>query len=390
MGKVHGSLARAGKVRGQTPKVAKQDKKKKPRGRAHKRMQYNRRFVTAGEAEAKSDVPSTSVIRFGPGDFGRAISRIAVAQVCESIGFEGFNESALDSLADVAIRYISDLGKTSKFYANLAGRTECNVFDVVQGLEDIGMSQGFSGASEIHTDCVVSSGAIKEIKEYVEMAEEIPFAQPVPRFPVIRERKMIPSFCADGTPVWNERVSDPRTDKIELARQHRKAERSLLSLQQRLVSNGSSVAATSAEPDDGGNGLGVNKMVNPFLAKPLLAGERDVSPVNLPAKLSVEKHTEKHVSLLETFAPAIEAMRDGLESGSDGEKILPKNRTSVYLEFKSGKKVFGEPLDLRIRNKAGGRTASWFGREDEKDDKKRRVEFILRQSMENQQELPQL
>jgi len=45
---VHGSLARAGKVRGQTPKVAKQDKKKKPRGRAHKRMQYNRRFVTAG------------------------------------------------------------------------------------------------------------------------------------------------------------------------------------------------------------------------------------------------------------------------------------------------------------------------------------------------------
>ncbi|RZC68447.1 hypothetical protein C5167_031676 [Papaver somniferum] len=50
MGKVHGSLARAGKVRGQTPKVAKQDKKKKPRGRAHKRMQYNRRFVTAGKA----------------------------------------------------------------------------------------------------------------------------------------------------------------------------------------------------------------------------------------------------------------------------------------------------------------------------------------------------
>ncbi|KAF7086710.1 hypothetical protein CFC21_089977 [Triticum aestivum] len=34
MGKVHGSLARAGKVRGQTPKVAKQDKKKQPRGRA--------------------------------------------------------------------------------------------------------------------------------------------------------------------------------------------------------------------------------------------------------------------------------------------------------------------------------------------------------------------
>jgi small subunit ribosomal protein S30e len=44
-GKVHGSLARAGKVKSQTPKVPKQEKKKQPRGRAKKRIQYNRRFV---------------------------------------------------------------------------------------------------------------------------------------------------------------------------------------------------------------------------------------------------------------------------------------------------------------------------------------------------------
>ncbi|ORY35885.1 40S ribosomal protein S30 [Naematelia encephala] len=45
MGKVHGSLARAGKVRSQAPKVEKQEKKKTPKGRAKKRLQYNRRFV---------------------------------------------------------------------------------------------------------------------------------------------------------------------------------------------------------------------------------------------------------------------------------------------------------------------------------------------------------
>ncbi|TBU52504.1 ribosomal protein S30-domain-containing protein [Dichomitus squalens] len=45
MGKVHGSLARAGKVKSQTPKVEKQEKKKVPKGRAKKRMLYNRRFV---------------------------------------------------------------------------------------------------------------------------------------------------------------------------------------------------------------------------------------------------------------------------------------------------------------------------------------------------------
>merc|ERR1712048_1147580 len=44
-GKVHGSLARAGKVKGQTPKVDAQEKKKKKTGRAKRRKQYNRRFV---------------------------------------------------------------------------------------------------------------------------------------------------------------------------------------------------------------------------------------------------------------------------------------------------------------------------------------------------------
>ncbi|XP_009117523.1 40S ribosomal protein S30 [Brassica rapa] len=55
-----GSLARAGKVRGQTPKVAKQDKKKKPRGRAHKRLQHNRRFVTAVVGFGKKRGPNSS------------------------------------------------------------------------------------------------------------------------------------------------------------------------------------------------------------------------------------------------------------------------------------------------------------------------------------------
>jgi small subunit ribosomal protein S30e len=45
MGKVHGSLARAGKVKSQTPKVEKQEKEKAPTGRAKKRELYNHRFV---------------------------------------------------------------------------------------------------------------------------------------------------------------------------------------------------------------------------------------------------------------------------------------------------------------------------------------------------------
>uniref|UniRef100_A0A8D1VBT7 Ubiquitin-like protein FUBI n=1 Tax=Sus scrofa TaxID=9823 RepID=A0A8D1VBT7_PIG len=57
-GKVHGSLARAGKVRGQTPKVAKQEKKKT--GRAKRRMQYNRCFVNVVPTFGKMKGPDAN------------------------------------------------------------------------------------------------------------------------------------------------------------------------------------------------------------------------------------------------------------------------------------------------------------------------------------------
>ncbi|XP_038267655.1 40S ribosomal protein S30-like [Dermochelys coriacea] len=58
-GKVHGSLARAGKVGGQTPKVAKQEKKKKT-GCAKRCMQYNRRFVNIVPGFGKKKGPNAN------------------------------------------------------------------------------------------------------------------------------------------------------------------------------------------------------------------------------------------------------------------------------------------------------------------------------------------
>ncbi|GAQ42076.1 40S ribosomal eS30 domain-containing protein [Aspergillus tubingensis] len=59
MGKVHGSLARAGKVKAATPKVEKQEKPKSPKGRARKRLIYTRRFVnvtlTGGKRKHESE-----------------------------------------------------------------------------------------------------------------------------------------------------------------------------------------------------------------------------------------------------------------------------------------------------------------------------------------------
>ncbi|XP_069676298.1 ubiquitin-like FUBI-ribosomal protein eS30 fusion protein [Periplaneta americana] len=59
-GKVHGSLARAGKVKGQTPKVDKQEKKKKKTGRAKRRIQYNRRFVNVVQGFGRRRGPNAN------------------------------------------------------------------------------------------------------------------------------------------------------------------------------------------------------------------------------------------------------------------------------------------------------------------------------------------
>merc|ERR1712241_927210 len=59
-GKVHGSLARAGKVRGRTPKVDAQEKKKKKTGRAKRRIQYNRRFVNVVQTFGRRRGPNAN------------------------------------------------------------------------------------------------------------------------------------------------------------------------------------------------------------------------------------------------------------------------------------------------------------------------------------------
>merc|ERR1712243_52108 len=59
-GKVHGSLARAGKVKGQTPKVDAEEKKKAKTGRAKRRMQYNRRFVNVVPGFGKKKGPNSN------------------------------------------------------------------------------------------------------------------------------------------------------------------------------------------------------------------------------------------------------------------------------------------------------------------------------------------
>lgn len=135
----------------------------------------------------------------------------------ETSGFQGFQQSAVDTLSDIAVRYISHIGKIANWNANLSGRAECNLLDIIQGLEDLGMSQSFSGASETNC-CLAGSGVIWEIVEYVDSTERISFAYSIPRFPVIKQRNKTPSFIQTGEsppgehiPMWSPAFPDPET-----------------------------------------------------------------------------------------------------------------------------------------------------------------------------------
>jgi transcription initiation factor TFIID subunit 8 len=339
---------------------------------------------------------TTDRVRASSDDFGRATAKIAVAQLCEATGFHAVKDSALESFSDIVIRYLIDFSKTAKFYSNLAGRSECSLFDLIRAWEDLEAPRGFSNG-------------MKEIMNYAESMPEIPFAQPIPQFPVIRQRRIIPSFVQMGetppskhippwlpalpdphtyihTPVWDERVSDPRQDKVEQARQRRKAERSLLNLQKRLLLSNSNRnrnestetttrTRTRSDPDED-------------------AADVDVAPVVLPTKLPIIDGDR--VSVLEAFAPAIEMLGGGgvlCDDDDDeiegGKTVIPAStsRPTVHFKFRTGKKFIGESFDDRNKKKSALHAISLVGREDERDDKKRRAEYILRQSMENPQEL---
>ena len=59
MGKVHGSMARAGKVRNQTPKVDKTERaRKRQTGRAKKRLQYKKRIINVDPNDKRKKRPN--------------------------------------------------------------------------------------------------------------------------------------------------------------------------------------------------------------------------------------------------------------------------------------------------------------------------------------------
>uniref|UniRef100_A0A7N1A698 Bromodomain associated domain-containing protein n=1 Tax=Kalanchoe fedtschenkoi TaxID=63787 RepID=A0A7N1A698_KALFE len=312
----------------------------------------------------QNGISSCKRVKYGSEEFGRAVVRIAVAQVCESGGYQAFQQSALETLSNVAVRYVESLGKGAEFHANLAGRTGCNIFDIVQSLEDFGAVHGFPGASEIGR-CLASSRTVKELIQYVSEAEEIPFAYDVPQFPIVRDRKLAPSFSQVEVeppgchiPSWLPAFPDPstlisvsgkggrgdnveQTDKVEhLGKQ--KEEPPVLSLHQ-CASHNRLEGPSSGASDS-------YARTNPFLAAPLNYDEVKVTPIVFPRKpahdTSPKKvisenhlHSENHVLEKEKFTHTTNQLENHLHaSGNEKSTTLTNQRAAVKFHIRVSKK----------------------------------------------------
>ncbi|KAG6410267.1 hypothetical protein SASPL_128320 [Salvia splendens] len=111
-------------------------------------------------------------------DFSFTLARVAVAQICQSIGYKGAEMPALEALTDIATRYLKAIAKLSAESANSSGRTESNLFDIAAAIEDLASVQGFDGSWRVRSRSVWRSAAIRDLMKCVKYVDQIPFAQP--------------------------------------------------------------------------------------------------------------------------------------------------------------------------------------------------------------------
>ncbi|RID64676.1 hypothetical protein BRARA_E03596 [Brassica rapa] len=339
---------------------------------------------------------------FQGSDFAYAIARMAVAQICESVEvnvyqesqttreglrFSSFQESALDKLTSVAVQYVQSIGKTAKLYANVAGRVEGNSLDVVQALEDLGSGVGFAGVSD---RCLAGSSVVKDVIRYTGEAEEMPFVYALPRFPISKEKRVAPSFYEVGVeppdehiPVWLPAF--PGTKSCHLSE-----EVSAGAIEVEVGSKENGPSLPSIHHSFNGGGLEVLKSPNdvrksteevdgnPFLTAPLRFLEKEVS-VFRPLELSMNHVPDKNMSnshripVLEASTPADDINKEnGLAESEDGEKKDGARPQQTLLRFKVG--TLKRPSCLAIKRSV--QEQGWFQEGGDKREKKLGTERI--------------
>ncbi|KAF6265553.1 Bromodomain associated-domain-containing protein [Scenedesmus sp. NREL 46B-D3] len=198
-------------------------------------------------------------------EFSRSVARVVAAQIAEASGFDACQESAIEILADLLLRYLTTVCSSSHSYAELAGRSQSNLADLLLSLEELGVT-----AEDLH--------------QHLELQRsDVPFAHTLAPFPVRTQRPVPPTFADQGEPhpahlpaflpafpdphtyqhtaAFAGHEADPHKQRQSMLEAKQKAEAALNKLHQRMSSK-------AAQPD-----------INPFLVAPAV----EQLPAQLPA-----------------------------------------------------------------------------------------------------------
>lgn len=90
---------------------------------------------------------------------------MAVAQICQNIGWHAVQSSPLEVMVDIAHRYLMDISQTTHQYSNQYNRSEPNIVDLGLAFRLMGIQ-------------------LSELEEYVNNVEPVAFAHQVAAFPL--------------------------------------------------------------------------------------------------------------------------------------------------------------------------------------------------------------
>ncbi|CAH8254109.1 unnamed protein product [Arabidopsis lyrata] len=143
-------------------------------------MKRRRRNSKLKLEESSDQSPATTA------EFSFSLTKIAVSQICRSVGYIATDTSALNTLTLTTTKFLQSLAELASSFSNTANRTEVNLFDIVNGLQDIALSTSdcFPGGSTVHdieSHCLIKSAVLRNLSDFVAYAPEIPFAKPLPR-----------------------------------------------------------------------------------------------------------------------------------------------------------------------------------------------------------------
>ncbi|GAB6022995.1 hypothetical protein CHUAL_007086 [Chamberlinius hualienensis] len=103
-------------------------------------------------------------------DFARNVLKVAMAQICQNLGWHAVQTTPMNILVDILQRYLCTVAKITHQYAEHYNRNEPNLNDIGLAFKDLGIS-------------------LTELEEYISNVEPVPFAHPVPKFPVARNNQ---------------------------------------------------------------------------------------------------------------------------------------------------------------------------------------------------------